>query len=146
MFWQESRQRPLRARRQKSRPRTRLSLETLEDRCLPTVTVAPPVINAVEGVPNVGLQVTTFTDSNTALTANQFLVSVSYGDGTLVSNIPGSPVFDPNLKVTGSAGNFTITDTGDPSVGPISVSVARDTFELQKTVEPPPNLVNAARG
>jgi hypothetical protein len=110
MFWLKSRQRPLRARRPKCRPRTRLSLETLEDRCVPTVTVAPPVINAVEGAPNAGLQVTTFTDSNTALTANQFLVSVSYGDGTLVSNIPGSPVFDPNLKVTGSAGNFTITD------------------------------------
>ncbi|HEY7311589.1 MAG TPA: hypothetical protein VH643_19655, partial [Gemmataceae bacterium] len=110
MFWRKSPQRPLRARRQKSRPRTRLSLETLEDRCVPTVTVAPPVINAVEGAPNVGLQVTTFTDSNTALTANQFLVSVSYGDGTLVNNNPVSPAFDPNLKVTGSAGNFTITD------------------------------------
>jgi hypothetical protein len=110
MFSQKSRQRPLRARRQKSRPRTRPSLETLEERCVPTVTLAPPVINAVEGVPSVDLQVTTFTDSNTALTANQFLVSVSYGDGTLVNNKPGSPAFDPNLKVTGSAGNFTITD------------------------------------
>jgi hypothetical protein len=46
----------------------------------------------------------------------------------------------------GIVGSFTITPTGDPSIGPISVSVARDTFELAETIEPPANLVTAARG
>lgn len=46
----------------------------------------------------------------------------------------------------GIVGAFTITPTGDPSVGPISVSVAGDTFELEKEITPPPDLVTAARG
>jgi branched-chain amino acid transport system substrate-binding protein len=46
----------------------------------------------------------------------------------------------------GIVGSFTITPTGDPSIGPISVSVARDTFELAETIEPPADLVAAARG
>jgi branched-chain amino acid transport system substrate-binding protein len=46
----------------------------------------------------------------------------------------------------GIVGAFTITPTGDPSVGPISVSVAGDTFELAKEITPPPDLVTAARG
>jgi branched-chain amino acid transport system substrate-binding protein len=46
----------------------------------------------------------------------------------------------------GIVGVFTITPTGDPSIGPISVSVARDTFELAKEITPPPELVTAARG
>jgi branched-chain amino acid transport system substrate-binding protein len=45
----------------------------------------------------------------------------------------------------GIVGSFSITPTGDPSIGPISVSVARDTFELGATIEPPDNLVDAAR-
>jgi branched-chain amino acid transport system substrate-binding protein len=46
----------------------------------------------------------------------------------------------------GIVGVFTITPTGDPSVGVISVSVAGDTFELAKEITPPPELVTAARG
>jgi len=46
----------------------------------------------------------------------------------------------------GITGTFTITPTGDPSVSPISVSVAGDTFELAKEITPPPDLVTAARG
>jgi branched-chain amino acid transport system substrate-binding protein len=46
----------------------------------------------------------------------------------------------------GIVGTFTITPGGDPSIGPISVSVARDSFELARTIEPPANLVAAARG
>jgi hypothetical protein len=46
----------------------------------------------------------------------------------------------------GIVGWFAITPTGDPSVGPISVSVAGDTFELAKEITPPPDLVAAARG
>ncbi len=46
----------------------------------------------------------------------------------------------------GIVGQFTITPTGDPSVGPISVSVARDTFVTEDEIIPPVALVAAARG
>ncbi|MGZ5342668.1 MAG: hypothetical protein ACXWEK_06520 [Solirubrobacterales bacterium] len=45
----------------------------------------------------------------------------------------------------GIVGVFTITPTGDPSVGPISVSVARDSFQTEKEITPPADLVDAAR-
>jgi hypothetical protein len=46
----------------------------------------------------------------------------------------------------GIVGTFTITPTGDPNPGPISISTASDTFQLAKTIVPPPRLVRAARG
>ena len=46
----------------------------------------------------------------------------------------------------GIVGTFTITPTGDPSIGPISVSVARDTFITEDEITPPTSLVDAARG
>ena len=46
----------------------------------------------------------------------------------------------------GIVGVFTITPTGDPSNGPISVSVARDTLVTEKEITPPAELVDAARG
>jgi ABC-type branched-subunit amino acid transport system substrate-binding protein len=54
-------------------------------------------------------------------------------------------LFKTNIK-DGIIGNFSITPTGDLSPPPISVSKAADTFELQTTVVPPPQLVSAARG
>lgn len=46
----------------------------------------------------------------------------------------------------GIVGSFSITQSGDPSPAPISVSQAEDTFVLSKTITPLPQLVNAARG
>ena len=46
----------------------------------------------------------------------------------------------------GITGSFTITPTGDPVPAPISVQRAGDTFTLARTITPPPQLVNAARG
>ena len=46
----------------------------------------------------------------------------------------------------GIVGSFTITPTGDPTLGPVSVSVAGDSFELAEEILPPPELVAAARG
>ena len=46
----------------------------------------------------------------------------------------------------GITGSFTITPSGDPTPAPISVQRAGDTFELARTITPPPNLVAAARG
>jgi branched-chain amino acid transport system substrate-binding protein len=45
----------------------------------------------------------------------------------------------------GITGSFEILPSGDPSVGPITVSVARKTFVPFKVVEPGPALVKAAR-
>ena len=50
-------------------------------------------------------------------------------------------------KVTeGITGNFAITPSGDPRPAPISVQKAAGTFELEKSIVPPPDLVSAARG
>jgi branched-chain amino acid transport system substrate-binding protein len=46
----------------------------------------------------------------------------------------------------GITGVFTITPTGDPSVAPISISIAKDTFQSADEISPPANLVTAARG
>lgn len=51
------------------------------------------------------------------------------------------------MKITdGITGTFEITDTGDPSVGPITINQAGDTFKPLKVVEPEASLVKAARG
>jgi branched-chain amino acid transport system substrate-binding protein len=46
----------------------------------------------------------------------------------------------------GITGSFKILPSGDPSVGPITVSVAKKTFVPVDEVEPGPSLVKAARG
>jgi ABC-type branched-subunit amino acid transport system substrate-binding protein len=45
----------------------------------------------------------------------------------------------------GITGSFDILPSGDPSVGPITVSVARKSFVPVREVEPGPGLVKAAR-
>jgi ABC-type branched-subunit amino acid transport system substrate-binding protein len=45
----------------------------------------------------------------------------------------------------GITGSFDILPSGDPSIGPITVSVARKTFAPVREVEPGPGLVKAAR-
>jgi branched-chain amino acid transport system substrate-binding protein len=45
----------------------------------------------------------------------------------------------------GITGSFDILPSGDPSIGPITVSVARKTFVPLQVVEPAPSLVKAAR-
>jgi branched-chain amino acid transport system substrate-binding protein len=47
--------------------------------------------------------------------------------------------------VDGITGSFELLPSGDPSVGPITVSVARAGFEPFKVVKPSPALVTAAR-
>jgi branched-chain amino acid transport system substrate-binding protein len=46
----------------------------------------------------------------------------------------------------GITGSFEILPSGDPSIGPITVSVAKKTFVPVREVEPGPALVKAARG
>lgn len=45
----------------------------------------------------------------------------------------------------GITGSFDILPSGDPSVGPITVSVAKKTFVPFQVIKPGPSLVNAAR-
>jgi branched-chain amino acid transport system substrate-binding protein len=45
----------------------------------------------------------------------------------------------------GITGSFSILPSGDPSIGPITVSVAKKTFVPVREVEPGPKLVTAAR-
>jgi branched-chain amino acid transport system substrate-binding protein len=57
-------------------------------------------------------------------------------------------IVDAVLKTkvhNGITGSFNILPSGDPSVGPITVSVARKTFVPFKVVEPGSSLVRAAR-
>src|SRR2546423_4933029 len=89
------------------RPRTALRVEKLEDRCVPTITVNVANQTAVEGQPNVGIQVATFTD--TGIGIGSYNVIVDYGDGSTPST-NGATGNDPNLIVSGNAPNFTITD------------------------------------
>jgi branched-chain amino acid transport system substrate-binding protein len=46
----------------------------------------------------------------------------------------------------GITGTFAITPSGDPEPAPISVQRAADSFTLARTISPPAQLVNAARG
>jgi hypothetical protein len=46
----------------------------------------------------------------------------------------------------GITGSFSILPSGDPSVGPITVSVARKSFLPVRELHPGPRLVSAARG
>ncbi|HTU15049.1 MAG TPA: branched-chain amino acid ABC transporter substrate-binding protein [Solirubrobacterales bacterium] len=51
------------------------------------------------------------------------------------------------LQITdGITGSFEITETGDPSVSPITVNEASDVFSPKEVVEPTPALIKAARG
>lgn len=46
----------------------------------------------------------------------------------------------------GITGDFTITDSGDPDVSPITINEAAAQFRPVEVIEPRPNLVQAARG
>jgi hypothetical protein len=117
----------------------------LEDRLVPTITLtsvqgpsttSAAVPAATEGAPAAPSIQATFTDTNTTLGFAQYAVTIDYGDGTTpVTNNPAAvgAVFDPNLKVTGNAGSFSITDnhtfpeesgsTVPPFAFPVSVTV-----------------------
>lgn len=53
----------------------------------------------------------------------------------------------PGLKVKdGIVGDFTITESGDPDIGPVTISRAAGTFVPLKVIEPKASLVEASRG
>jgi hypothetical protein len=136
--------RPLSKRRSPRirRPQTRLRLESLENRCVPAITVSVSSLTAVEGQPNVGIQVATFTD--TGLGIGSYNVTVDYGDGSTPST-NGATGNDPNLTVTNtSPGNFSITDNHtfrDEAVAPAHFTI---TVTVQQAV--PPNTSGGGTG
>ncbi|MDX6616714.1 MAG: branched-chain amino acid transport system substrate-binding protein [Solirubrobacterales bacterium] len=75
--------------------------------------------------------------------AAQVMLSAIAPDPARASIVKGLTQVEIDKGVTGV---FTITATGDPSVAPISISVAGDTFKAAAEITPPANLVNAARG
>jgi branched-chain amino acid transport system substrate-binding protein len=46
----------------------------------------------------------------------------------------------------GILGTFSITEEGDPTSGPITIYIARDTFEAEEVITPSEELVQAAMG
>jgi ABC-type branched-subunit amino acid transport system substrate-binding protein len=46
----------------------------------------------------------------------------------------------------GILGSYEITENGDPTIGPVTIFVASDSFETDREIIPEPNLVTAARG
>jgi hypothetical protein len=138
---------PRRRRAAARHPRSRLRLETLEDRCLlaGTVTItsvqgpgssptATPVAIATEGQSGPSLSAT-FTDTN-ALAPNLLRVTVNYGDGTAVSsNQPGAN-FDPNLVIMRTGTSYTVTDMhtfpeeSGSTVPPFSFTVTMTVTEI----------------
>ncbi len=146
-FWESWKKRPLPGR---ERARTRLAVERLEERCVPAITAVTGVpLNATEGATVTAAVVANFADNDATLTANQFNVTIDYGDGTTpvtnVQNPPAGQVFDPNLQVSGSNGSFTVTDThtfpeeSGATVPPLS-------FKVQTTVTENVNGGNTLSG
>ena len=135
------------------RVRRVLQLEALEDRCVPTINVTGlnlPTGGAAipfEGQALTNLAVATFSDTNNAITSGQFTVTINYGDGTTpVTNASVPPVgtiFDPNLMVAGSAGQFSIADNHTFPEESGSV-VPPGAFTVSVTVKE--NLLNGSSG
>jgi branched-chain amino acid transport system substrate-binding protein len=66
-------------------------------------------------------------------------ISAGSGRGSVIDAVRKTKVRN------GITGSFSILPSGDPSIGPITVSVARKTFVPVREVEPGPGLVKAAR-
>jgi branched-chain amino acid transport system substrate-binding protein len=76
--------------------------------------------------------------------ANVMLGAIAIGGGT---GRPGVIEAVRRTKVrNGITGSFEILPSGDPSIGPITISVAKKSFVPVREVEPGPRLVKAARG
>jgi hypothetical protein len=123
------------------RPRVHLQLESLEDRTVPTLTVSAvsfaQTTALTEGAANNGLQIATVADSDLLITNAQLHVTVDYGDGTKVANfVTAGFTLDTNLTVTGSLGNFTITDNktfAEESGSTVPPFVFTDTITVTET-------------
>ncbi len=75
--------------------------------------------------------------------AAQVLLSAIAPSPTRADIVKGLTQVEVDKGITGV---FTITPTGDPSIGPISISVAKAAFEPAGEIPPPADLVKAARG
>jgi len=75
--------------------------------------------------------------------AAQVLLSAMAPDPTRAATVEALTQVEGDKGITGV---FEITPTGDPSLGPIDISVARDTFELAGEENPSPPQVAFARG
>lgn len=75
--------------------------------------------------------------------ADLVLRSIDGGGATRSGTVKA--VFSTPIR-DGIVGSFRIEPSGDPSVAPITVSIARSSFEPTKEIAPPASVVAAARG
>jgi branched-chain amino acid transport system substrate-binding protein len=75
--------------------------------------------------------------------AAQVLLSAMAPDPTRAATVEALTQVEVDKGITGT---FTITPTGDPSLGPIDISVARDTFEFAGEETPSAPQLAFARG
>src|SRR6516225_831472 len=112
-----------------------LSLERLEDRCTPSVTVTAQNLVATEGVPlGAPIMLAIFTDSVPTRTSVNFSATVNYGDGSATVTLGLAVVGPTNGSFTLADANphtfpeeavppggfhvtVTVTDTVDNSIG-----------------------------
>jgi branched-chain amino acid transport system substrate-binding protein len=69
--------------------------------------------------------------------------AIRKGGGSRASTV--AELFETRVE-DGITGSFTITPSGDPEPAPISAQRADQNFGLTRTITPPPQLVDAARG
>ena len=116
------------------RPRARLLLENLEDRCVPSITLASTNINATAGTSFSGT-VATFTDSDPTATASSFTGMISWGDNATSPSdghavtIIADPVTAGQFDVQGThtyaqQGSYTLGVTVSDTSGNSATSAA----------------------
>jgi hypothetical protein len=119
----------------------RLQVETLEARCLLTLSTAAVSISAVEGAANNSILVATATDSDATVTASNLTATINWGDGTAQTAgaitqtgpnafaINGSHVFPEESGSVVPPGAFTVTVTVQDTKNNLS-SQALDTASV----------------
>jgi uncharacterized protein (TIGR03118 family) len=122
------------AQDKRSRSRVRLQLECLEDRSVPTITLASANFSATAGTAFNGT-VATFTDSNVGAVASDFRGTINWGDSATspgdgnAVQILADPVTSGQFDVKGThtyaaAGSFTVTATVSDNQGNSSTAAA----------------------
>ena len=126
---------PVRVNPAQTRPsRVRLNVECLEDRTVPSITLASANFSATVGTAFNGT-VATFTDSNAGAVASNFTGTINWGDSATspgdgnAVQILADPVTSGQFNVKGThtytaAGSFTVTATVTDNLGNSSTATA----------------------
>ncbi len=132
--WRTTRATPACCPPSRRRPSLRLTLERLEDRTVPTISLAPTNISASAGTAFSGT-VATFTDSDPNATASIFTAVVNWGDGASSPgdgqkvSVVADPVTHGQFDVQGThtyaqSGSFSLQVAVSDNQGNTSTSMA----------------------